>query len=244
MLVEVAGLSSAGKSTLLERVLTEPTERYSATSIGTDRALAAVGLTGLRGVPRRIALTGLATAGWALGGPAIWRTGRAILTAHNHSCLPARSWSKWNGTLNAGMQLGVLFLLRRIADDDELVLLDTGPLHTVYNFFVDVDRAAEDEAVTDYLSSLPLADVIVWFHQDRDVIIERTVQRSHRRVKNLDRRGAAAFHDHGREAFANLRRHPGIVERLIEFDLSAEPPDPDVLINCISTRSARPINDE
>lgn len=234
MLVEITGLSSAGKSTLLEQVLANSSGKYAAMSIGTDRVLAAGRLTHLQGIPRRMALTALAAAGWAVGHDR-WKAARAVLTAHRHSCLPARSWSKYNGTANAGMQLGVFFLLRRIADDDELVLLDTGPLHTLYNFFIDVDRAANDHDVMDYLSSLPLPDVIVWLHQDRDVIIQRTVERSHRRVKDLDQRGAAAFHDHGARVFANVRHHSGIAERLIEFDLSTGIPNAGVFIDRLST---------
>lgn len=218
MLVEVSGLSSAGKSTLLAALANEqPPAGYRTVSIGADRILSVAKLTGLRGPARRLALTAFSLAGWLGAGPQRWRAAGTLLRAHKASALPARSWSRWNGTTNAAMQLGLLHLLQRVASEDELILLDTGPVHTTYNFFVDIDTPPNPAAAADYLASIPMADVVVWLDQDRDVIIERTLSRGHRRVKNLDRQGAEAFHDNATTAFTSL--HSGSGSRLVRYDL-------------------------
>ena len=242
MLVEITGLSSAGKSTLLDQLLRSTSPDFSAVSIGTDRALAIIGLSAAKGITRRMALTGLAAAGWATSGRAGFTTARALVDAHRASCLPPRSWPRWNGTTYAAMQLGLVFLLRRLADSDELVLLDTGPLHTVYNFFVDLDQVPDGSSVAAYLDRVTLADQIVWLHQDRQVIIERTTSRTHRRVKNLDEVGAATFHDNALTAFGNLHDRPSVAERLLELDLSLGTPDAETVINRIAARSAGPVD--
>ena len=123
---------------------------------------------------------------------------------------------RWNGTFNAWQQLGWLLLLQRVVRAEEVVLLDTGPMHTVYNFFVDIDREPSVEDVGRYIDRIPLADAVIWVTADRAAILQRTRGRTHRRVRNLDPGAAERFHDHAHVCLVEAASSARVASRLVE----------------------------
>lgn len=218
MLIEVTGISSAGKSTALSAL--GPTVVVDGRVVplvgGAERLLRLVGIRGRGGRWRRVVGIALAPLGYLVGGRSAAQALAGLVFAHRRSCLPPGSFVRWNGTFNAWQQLGWLLLLQRVVRAKEIVLLDTGPMHTVYNFFVDIDLEPSVEDVGRYIDRIPLADAVIWVTADRDSILQRTQGRSHRRVRNLDPRAAERFHDHAHVCLVEAASSARVASRLVE----------------------------
>ncbi len=197
MIVEVTGVSSAGKSTLLTAVQGRRIEPA----------------TGRR---RRAKMILRAANGYVRSPRTGWSTGRALVWAHRQSMIGRRQ-DRWIGTFNAWQAFGLLSAARRIdrnpGEQDSPLFLDTGPVHTVYNFFVDPDTPPDLDAVAEYLDRIPLADQTLQVVADREAVIDRTLGRTNRRTRGMGVAEAARFHDHAVACFEVAATHPRLAGR-------------------------------
>lgn len=213
MIVEITGLSSAGKTHLL-RAISEHPESPPPSGL---RIIPASMVTPLSSIDEPVTQSARVLGvlgsllGFLMGGLEARHATRVVWAAHRSSVLPHRSIDRWNGTFNAVRQWGRLRLVRRTSRDCPLTLLDTGTVHTVYNFFIDPRHAPPEHEIDAYLDELDLPDEIVWVMEERATIVERTATRSNRRTSALSTTAEIeAFHDHAFAVYEQVAAHPRI----------------------------------
>lgn len=84
-----------------------------------------------------------------------------------------RNFSKKIGTY--------LFLRRRFSSSQ--ILWDEGTVHAVHNLFVHVRRAPRMSDIVLFADHIPKPDLIVYVKAPSDRIVQRTLERGHRRVR-------------------------------------------------------------
>ena len=197
MLIEFTGCSSAGKSTIVDSL------EASGVGISGERVmLDIVGLGAAKGTPISLVVRELlALYGWLRFGPERRTFQNSARLALNS--LPRVRWTeKANRIRNAWRHTFLFLVLQRHTNPSSVVLIDTGPMHTVHNFFIHTAANANPDDVLSYLELVPQPDLTVIVKADKDCLIERTLSRRHRRVANGDRSEATLFVDHSLEVFA------------------------------------------
>jgi thymidylate kinase len=217
MHVEVIGCTSAGKSTLARAVEQAGRKRGMDVVTGDDLVLKLLALGWVRDefVRRRL-----------VDGPALlacllaWRRHRALvrLALDVSRRSPGSLTRKLNLARNALRKLGLYEIVRR-RRAGRLVLVDNeGVLQAAHNLFVHVSAEASDADLQAFLDLTPLPEAVVYVRESRDVLLERTLARGHRRVPAASEQDARRFVDRAVHVFEALVLHPGVRERLVCVD--------------------------
>lgn len=202
MLVELTGCSSAGKSTIIDALLANRVGKS-----GEQTALELIRLGRLVGTPMSVPVCEmLSMYGWLR-----FRRERKVFHSAARKAAMAfpsgtRTRERANRIRNAWRHTFLFLVLRRHADPSELVLIDTGPVHTVHNFFIHTNVSPNVVAVNRYLEAMPRADLTLVVQASREALISRTLERTHRRVADGDRGEAESFVDHSLEVFGEIER--------------------------------------
>jgi thymidylate kinase len=115
-------------------------------------------------------------------------------------------------------KIGVYEIVRRQAPDEELVLVDEGTLHAAHNLFVPGPVKARDTHLSMFLRLVPLPDVAVYVTQRESVLIERTLNRGHKRIPDRSPAKVARFIRKAVATFDELARHPQLQRVLLVID--------------------------
>ena len=214
--VELFGPSSAGKSSLVARLLREGGGRFV---LHTDRVLASVGLGWLPGARLRTLAVDLLA---ALEVVASWRRQRAFYAAAAAQALRGAGPDGLRLRLmllrNAWKGGALRLLAGRVARPGEVVLMDEGPLQTANYLFVHAEAAPARAALDAYLATLPLPDAALHVRAGEEELVARTLARTHPRVRDGSREEARRFVGHALEVFERIAADPRVRERLLTLE--------------------------
>ncbi len=219
MRIELIGCTSAGKSTLTSRILRICRDQGIDASTGYDFVLRQVRLDWIKSTLFRALLVnfislfvGLVTCRKNLD---FYRFALRIIAR-----LPsAVAWSeKLHIGRNVVKNIGVDEIIRRRAADRQIVLLDEGPLQTVHYLFVHVAVEPDTSDLAAFIRLVPLPDVVVYVTQNESVLIERTMQRGHKRIPDRSYAHVQRFISRAVATFDELEQQSALEGRLIVVD--------------------------
>lgn len=249
MQVELAGCTSAGKSTLSRQLFAAAREAGLELHSGSEVVLG--------GKPRT------QTAG------RIWQATRMHAAAATGCLANVRRRAEWirfcqqtlqdmpiswfrqaNQMRKVLKQLGCYEVLMR-ADAGTLVLVDEGVLQAAHNIFVHVGAALNPTAVGRFAELVPLPEAIVFVRHDLETLICRTQERGHPRIpRNASRAVVADFIGQAVAVFDLLQQHERIAPRAIVVDPAGIAPANELLqqpcwrmLGPVLERAWQPISD-
>lgn len=219
MQVELIGCTSAGKSTLAESVLWAYRGTGMDASMGADFVLQQVGLNWVKGKLARTILIDIIALFACL---ATWRSNYAFYRFASGVVLGLPVTVSWLERLNIARntfkKVGIYELVRRGASDRQVVLLDEGTLHTAHYLFVHVSTEPNLADLATFAKLVPLPDVVVHVRQSQSVLIERTLQRGHKRIPARSRSAVECFIKRSVAVFEELERQPALQGRSLVVD--------------------------
>jgi thymidylate kinase len=205
MQIELTGCTGAGKSTLASGIRRACRDQGTDFLLSHDFVLKQIRLSWIKSNWARTLLLDLCSLSVCL---ATWRNNLElyVFAIQNIFRLPIARFEKLNLARNVLKKIGIYEIIRRRGSDQQIVLVDEGTLHAAHNLFVHVSAKADPGALATFVKLAPLPDVAVYVTQSESVLIQRTMQRGHKRI--LDRSPAKV------ELF--IKRAVDIFDKLIQ----------------------------
>lgn len=177
--IELIGCTGAGKSTLLRFIKQVAQEAGISVYSSEEAALSQFGLERLREGPvRAAAINGLAFL--AAMGAAPRYLSYFQFTFKFLLRLPISWLEKQLIGRNVIKNIGLYEISRR--QSGSIVLLDEGPLHIAHALFVHTMLELPEDQIATFVKLVPLSDAILYLRIPQDVLVERTLDRGHRRI--------------------------------------------------------------
>ncbi len=219
MRIEFIGCTSAGKSTLARRILRVCRDQGIDAWMGYDFVLRQVRLDWITGkLPRGLLVNLIAL----FVGLAAWRKNLAFYRFAIRIIARLPPTVAWHEKLYIGRDvlknIGIYEIVGRRAATRQVVLLDEGPLHTAHYLFVNVSAEPHAGDVADFGRLVPRPDVVVYVTQSEDVLIERTLERGHKRIPDRSYASVQRFIKQAVAIFDELGRQSALDGRLIVVD--------------------------
>ncbi|KPJ93405.1 MAG: hypothetical protein AMJ53_07290 [Gammaproteobacteria bacterium SG8_11] len=115
-------------------------------------------------------------------------------------------------------KIGIHELIRRYNSETQLVLVDNeGIVQAAHNLFVHTNRRLNGN-LTDFVKAAPLPDMIAYLKQPQSILLERTLRRGHPRIEARSKRKVELFVKQAVETFETLQTLPQIADRLVLID--------------------------
>ncbi|MCE7981961.1 MAG: hypothetical protein DYG89_12265 [Caldilinea sp. CFX5] len=216
MQVELIGCTSAGKSTLTQRMLNRAHTAGIKLSTSYDFVLAHYGLGWVKPHAMRMAL---------LNNLALWR---CLQSAGCHWGLlrfvfgvlrtlpPAISRGERLKIARITLRnLGIHEIIAQANDPDLVILADEGALQVVHYLFVHVQTPPALDQLSAYLQRAPRPDLVLYYRQPATVLIERTLRRGHKRIPERSQEKVERFIGHARQVFETVVAEPAIRQRTL-----------------------------
>ncbi|MEE8450611.1 MAG: hypothetical protein V3R99_01820 [Thermoguttaceae bacterium] len=222
MQIELIGCTSAGKSTLAQRILRDFRAHDIPVLPSEEFVLRHIGAQWVRGrIVRTLLIDMIALA-------ACLRTCRknvrfCLFALRAVARLPVGLIEKLNLSRNVLRKVGIYELIRRNALGRQVVLVDEGTLHAAHNIFVHAAARPCAADVSTFARLAPLPDVAVYVRHDKRVLLTRTLQRGHRRIPPRSPKHTARFVTRAVEAFESLVQQAAVKQRLLVVDQRQKP---------------------
>jgi hypothetical protein len=181
MQIELTGCTGAGKSTLASDIRRVFREQGTDLLMGNEFVLKQIGLGWIKSNWVRTLVVDLCSLSICL---ASWRSNFElyIFAIRVISRLPIARFQKLNLARNVLKKIGIYEIIRRRGSDQQIVLVDEGTLHAAHNLFVHISVAADTDDLATFAKLVPLPDVVVCVTQSESVLINRAMQRGHKRI--------------------------------------------------------------
>ena len=217
MQIELTGCTGAGKSTLARHLIQTYQSQGAKVLLADEFVLGQVGLNRVTHPLARTLLLDLVALPACL---LTWRMHHefyafAIRLIRD---LPASWFEKLNLVRNVLKKIGMYEIIRQRSDVGQVVLVDEGTVHAAHNLFVHVSAPAAVDDVLTFILLVPLPEVLVYVHQPERVLIERTLERGHKRIPDHSPASVARFVRRALEMFELLARQPVVAERWLALD--------------------------
>jgi hypothetical protein len=213
MHIELIGCTSAGKSTLIRKILHTSIEKGVDIFLGTDFVLKQVRLNWIKNHLFRTLLIDLAALLACL--LTCQRNGKIYLFACKSLLrLPIGMLEKINLLRNVLKKIGVFEIIRFRNTDQQVVLVDEGVLQAAHNLFVHVSVEVKMEALVTFAGLVPLPDVAVYLKQSERLLVERTTKRGHKRIPDRSYGKVVRFVKQAVATFDELAQHPEVEKKL------------------------------
>lgn len=225
MQVELIGCTGAGKSSLLNSILHASTGGQLVVSDSNEFMLRRLRLAWLRGKLRLVVVNSIALAMCVLG----WRERRVFLR-YAISCISqlrqhASFFQRFKILRITLRNVGIYEFVERYASEDEVVFTDEGMLQIAHYLFVHVAFEPGIEQIETFARLVPLPPAVLYLRQPDAVLIERTLQRGHKRVPPGSVALTTRFVTRAARMFETLTQQPAVHSRLLLAD-SAQPSSP------------------
>jgi hypothetical protein len=219
MQIELIGCTSAGKSTLLRGILKVCREQEIEALSGDDFVLEQIRLNWVKSYLARTLLVDLFSLFACL---LTWRKNLDfyLLTFRTVLRLPATvTWfTKLNIVRNTLKKIGIYEIIQHCDSAEQIVLLDEGTLHTAHYLFVHLSTEPSRLDLSIFARLVPLPDMAIYLRQDEAVLIERTLNRGHKRIPDGSYAKVRLFIKRAVDTFDNLVQHSGVERRLLVVD--------------------------
>ena len=218
MQIELFGCTGAGKSSLLRQILHAQSGQRPAITRGDDFLLRRMRLAWVKGAARPVVLNALSIAMCVFA----WRKRRAFLR-HVASCVhqlrndisSLERLRIWRITLR---NVGLYEFVERYAATDEVVFTDEGMLQIAHYLFVNIAVESRQADIKSFAMFVPLPAAVVYLFQPETLLIERTVQRGHKRIPPGSTELVKRFITRATAMFEILLQQPAIRGKLLMID--------------------------
>jgi hypothetical protein len=218
MHIELIGSTSAGKTTLAKKMVGAGKEKGLDVSLSDDFMLDQLHLGWVRNDFVRRRLVEFTAFGVLLTCLTRYKDFvRFVLHEGKHS---SGSWFyKLNRIRNVIRKIGIFEFISRRSGPQQIVLADNeGLLQGVHNLFVHQNSHADLGKLSKYVELVPLPDVILYLHQEEEVLVSRTLGRGHARVAGHSQDHVLHFIREAIAVFNEVINIPKIQERLLIVD--------------------------
>jgi hypothetical protein len=218
MHIEIIGSTSAGKTTLAKKMVGAGKEKGLDVFLSDDFMLEQMHFGWIKNDFVRRRLVEFA----ALG---VWLT---CLIRHKeflgfvvregmHS--PGSWFYKINRIRNVIRKMGIFEFVARRSEPQQIVLADNeGILQGVHNLFVHQNSHADLDKISRYVELVPLPDVVLYLHQEEEILVSRTLGRGHARVAENSPDKVVHFIRQAIAVFNEVISNPKIQKRLLIVD--------------------------
>lgn len=115
-------------------------------------------------------------------------------------------------------KIGIYEMIRRFNSENQLVLVDNeGIIQAAHNLFVHTDSSLNGN-LSNFVDAAPLPDMIAYLKQPQSILLERTLRRGHPRIDAPSKRKVELFVKQAFETFEMLQTLPQIADRLVLID--------------------------
>jgi hypothetical protein len=212
--IEFMGSTGAGKSTLLSSILRVCREQGFEGSNGDDYVLANAHLNWVKGHLARTLFVDFFSLTASLRA---WRKYSDFyqLVFRIIFSLKKVGWQeRLNIIRNTLKKIGIYEIIGRQSSNQQIILLDEGPLHTAHYLFVHLSIEFADTDLLSFVKTVPLPDIVIYLHQDEELLIERTLMRGHKRIPRGSRTMTESFIRRSIIMFDKLIQTPIVASRL------------------------------
>jgi len=217
MQIELIGCTGAGKSTLAEGMLLASRRQGIDMLMGDTFVLKQHRLDWISSKPARTLLIDLFSLWTCL---VTWRRNSEFYTFALRIIfrLPVGWLEKLNLARNVLKKIGIYEIIRRHGRDRQIILVDEGTLHAAHNLFVHVSVRPNADDLATFVRLVPRPEWAIYVMHSESVLIERTLQRGHKRIPDRSYANVELFVKRAVEIFDGLRRQPELEGRLLAID--------------------------
>ena len=224
MQIELIGCTSAGKSTLKSSIVEACTERQLAIWGDKEFVLEQFGLNWVKiDLLRTMLVDGVALIACMVTikrNLMFYRFTRRVLRQ-----LPLSIFDKFYILRNVLRKLGKYEIIRSYGTEEQIILVDEGVLQVAHNLFVHVtDQTAEAAlySLATFVRLAPQPDVIIYLRQPAALLIDRIMQRGHKRIVERTYENVERFVEQAVSTFDKLAENPALKPKLLVIDNGQE----------------------
>lgn len=214
MQIELIGCSCAGKSTLARQMVLAGRQLGHDIVLADEFVLRELRLGWLQAVTLRKAAVNIAGVlaalfTWRRNGT-LYRFGWGILKR-----LPRSRFERASLARNVLKKIGLAEFVKARARTSPIVVMDEGALHIAHNLFVHESADVNSDGIPVFTRLVQMPDVVVYVRTPEDIVVERMIQRGHRRISDASHESVAAFVRRAMETFDRLVEDAAVAERLV-----------------------------
>lgn len=218
MHIEIIGSTSAGKTTLAKKMVNTGRENGVTIALSDDFMLEQLHLSWVENDFARRRLVELIAFVSCLKHLSRYKEFIGFVISEGNSS-PGTWFYKINRIRNVIRKIGIFEFISRRSDNQQVVLADNeGLLQGVHNLFVHSNSKADISKITKYVELVPLPDVVLYLHQEENVLVSRTLERGHARISGNSPEGVVHFIGQAVSVFNELITNPKIQKRLLIVD--------------------------
>lgn len=216
MHIELIGCTSAGKSSLSQKLLANPRQAGYELITSYDFVLRWARFGWLRNhKARMVILNMVALIACLLAWPrrrALYRfIAGTILRLPGH----IRPAEKLKIVRIAARNIGIDEIIRRNRAANQVILADEGMLHIASYLFVHVTQPPNFADLVTFLRLVALPELVVYIEQPEAVLVTRTIRKGHKRIPGGAPHLVEAFIRHSIDLFDRLAADPNVQARLL-----------------------------
>jgi hypothetical protein len=222
--IELFGCTQAGKSTLASNIIRAGQEHGIAVLLSDDFVLQQARLNWIKSSLPRTLLLDLFSLSACL---VTWRSNLEfnVFVFKSIQCLPIPWLEKLNLIRNILKRIGTNEIIRRRKSDQQVVLMDGGTIQAAHHLFVHVSAQTNEDDLLTFVRLVPVPDAAIYVTQSESVMIERTIQRGHKRIPNRSHAKVSVFVKKAVDTFDKL-----VQELMLEGKLSRIYDQPNVFV--------------
>lgn len=217
MHIELIGCTSAGKTTLAQKIVKVAKSQNIDFILGDDFVLQRLNMQWIKNEFMRRRLLEFCSAGISVW---YWQKYREFFRFAFAAIFQAPgSWLyKANLVRVVLRKVGIFEIIRRRSSEKQLVLVDNeGIVQSAHSLFVHSNGSLSGDVLS-FIKSAPLPDMVVYLRQSESILLERTLKRGHPRIRARSQDKVQHFIEQAAKTFENLQRVPQIADRLIVID--------------------------
>jgi thymidylate kinase len=217
MNIELIGCTSAGKTTLAQKIVAKGKNQGIDIILGDDFVLQTLHLNWIKSEFIRRRLLEICAGHICMRHWQKYREfNRFVFSVVSQT--PGSWFYKANLVRIVLRKIGIHELIRRYGSENQMVLVDNeGIVQAAHNLFVHTNSSLNGN-LSEFVKSAPLPDMIAYLRQPQSILRERTLRRGHPRLQGRSQHKVQLFVKQAFETFEKLQTLPQIADRLFVID--------------------------
>jgi deoxyadenosine/deoxycytidine kinase len=218
MHIEIIGSTSAGKTTLAQKMVNAGKKSGVNIDMSDDFMLEQLHLDWVANNFMRRRLVEVVAIWICLKNLATYKDFIVFVFREGKSS-PGTWHYRANRIRNVIRKIGIFEFISQRADTHQVVIADNeGLLQGLHNLFVHSNSEADVTKIARYVELIPMPDLVLYLYQDEQVLVSRTLKRGHARIVGSSPEKMAHFIGQAVAVFDELIKIPKIQDRLLVVD--------------------------
>jgi deoxyadenosine/deoxycytidine kinase len=218
MHIEIIGSTSAGKTTLAQKMVNAGKNSGVNIDMSDDFMLEQLHLDWVANNFMRRRLVEVVAIWICLKNLATYKDFIVFVFREGKSS-PGTWYYRANRIRNVIRKIGIFEFISQRADTQQFVIADNeGLLQGLHNLFVHSNSEADVTKIARYVELIPMPDLVLYLYQDEQVLVSRTLKRGHARIVGSSPEKMAHFIGQAVAVFDELIKIPKIQDRLLVVD--------------------------